>query len=64
MLVLSRKLNEKIVIADDIVVTIVRIDRKQVRVGIEAPGDVTVFREELLANRRDTTAEAEIMVSA
>jgi carbon storage regulator len=52
MLVLSRKLNEKIVIDGGIVVTVVKIDRNQVRLGIEAPGDVSVYREELLSNHR------------
>lgn len=48
MLVLSRKLNEKIVIDGDIVITVVRIDRNQVRIGIEAPGSVPIHRSELL----------------
>lgn len=48
MLVLSRKLNEKIIINGDITVTVVKIDRNQVRIGIEAPGNVPVYREELL----------------
>jgi carbon storage regulator len=48
MLVLSRKLNEKIVIDGNITVTIVKIDRNQVRLGIEAPGHVPVYREEIL----------------
>ena len=48
MLVLSRKLNEKIMIGDGIVLTVVKIDRNQVRIGIEAPGHVPVFREEIL----------------
>ena len=43
MLVLSRKLNEKIVIDGGIVVTVVKIDRNQVRLGIEAPGNVRDF---------------------
>ncbi len=47
MLVLSRKLNEKIVIDGGIVVTVVKIDRNQVRIGIEAPDNVRVFREEI-----------------
>jgi carbon storage regulator len=47
MLVLSRKLNEKIVIDGGIVVTVVKIDRNQVRLGIEAPGDVRIYREEI-----------------
>ena len=48
MLVLSRKLNEKIVIDGNIVVTVVKIDRNQVRIGIEAPGEIPVYREEIL----------------
>ena len=48
MLVLSRKMNEKIMVGDDIIITIVKIDRNQVRIGIEAPGHVPVYREEIL----------------
>jgi carbon storage regulator len=47
MLVLSRKLGEKIIIGNNVVVTVVKIDRNQVRIGIEAPQDVPVFREEI-----------------
>jgi len=52
MLVLSRKLNEKIVIDGGIVVTVVRIDRNQIRLGIEAPAHVSVFREEIAGSAR------------
>jgi carbon storage regulator len=51
MLVLSRKLGEKIVIGDNIVVTVVKIDRNQIRIGIEAPHDVPVYREEIAPQR-------------
>jgi carbon storage regulator len=57
MLVLSRKLNEKIVIDGGIVVTVVKIDRNQVRLGIEAPGHVGVFREEIAGAARRGSAE-------
>lgn len=52
MLVLSRKLGEKIVIGDGIVLTVVKVDRNQVRLGIEAPPDVPVFREEIAPSRK------------
>jgi carbon storage regulator len=48
MLVLSRKLGEKIYIGDNICITVVDIDRGKIRLGIEAPRDVKIFREELL----------------
>jgi carbon storage regulator len=48
MLVLSRKPLERICIGDSVVVTVVRIDGNTVRLGIEAPRDISVFREELL----------------
>ena len=51
MLVLSRKLGEKIVIGDNILVTIVKIDRNQIRIGIEAPHEVPVYREEIAPQR-------------
>jgi carbon storage regulator len=48
MLVLSRKLNETIIIGEDIRITVVGTGGNHVRLGIEAPGDVKVMREELL----------------
>ncbi len=50
MLVLSRKTNQRILIGDDIVITIISSKKDNVRVGIEAPRDVKVFREELCRN--------------
>ena len=47
MLVLSRKLGERIVIGGGIVVTLVKVGPNQARLGIEAPRDVKVYREEL-----------------
>ena len=53
MLVLSRKLGEKIVIGDNICITLVDIDRGKVRVGIEAPREVPIYRAELLPLKND-----------
>lgn len=52
MLVLSRKLGEKIYIADNICITVVDIDRGKIRLGIEAPRDVPIFRKELLTGEK------------
>ena len=65
MLVLSRKVNEKVMIGNDITITIVKIDRNQVRIGIEAPGHVPVYREEILPASwsHDEATEKELVVS-
>jgi len=47
MLVLSRKESEKVLLGDDIVLTIVRLSGDRVRLGIEAPSDMLILREEL-----------------
>jgi carbon storage regulator len=51
MLVLTRKLMEKLFIGDDICVTVVRLEGGQVRLGIEAPREVAVVRAELVPER-------------
>lgn len=47
MLVLSRKKNESIIINDNITVTVIEIRGDKVRLGIEAPKDITVHRREV-----------------
>ncbi len=47
MLVLARKKDESIIIGEDIVVKIVGIEKGVVKLGIEAPSDVTIIRSEL-----------------
>jgi len=48
MLVLSRKPSQSITIGSDIRITIVKVERNQVRIGIEAPRNVTILRDELI----------------
>jgi carbon storage regulator len=63
MLVLSRKLGEKICIGQNIYLTVVDIERGKVRLGIEAPRDVPIYRQELLLNQdhpAPTPAPAEL----
>jgi carbon storage regulator len=47
MLILSRKTNEKIMIGDDISISIIEIRGDQVRIGVDAPKSVKVFRQEV-----------------
>jgi len=58
MLVLSRKLNETIVIGDNVRVTLLGIDGDKIKLGVDAPRDIKVFREELLEATRDTNVQA------
>ncbi|WP_435922722.1 carbon storage regulator CsrA [Paenibacillus sp. DYY-L-2] len=47
MLILSRNKGQKIMINQDIVISVVDISGDQVKIGIEAPGNVTIYREEI-----------------
>ncbi|MBT6641758.1 MAG: carbon storage regulator, partial [Planctomycetaceae bacterium] len=47
MLVLSRKQNERIRVGESVVVTVVRVNGGKVRIGIEAPSEMRVLRDEL-----------------
>ena len=60
MLVLSRKQTERIKLGDSIVVTVVRVSGDKVRLGIEAPPDIVVLRDELdpKENRKPQRAAA------
>jgi carbon storage regulator len=58
MLVLTRKLNQAIMIGDDVKLVVVAIDRDQVRIGIEAPRSVSVHRAEVYEEIARTAAEA------
>lgn len=61
MLVLTRRINERIVIGENIVVTVLEVHGDQVRLGIDAPREIKVFREEVLTRdqgpTRDLTAD-------
>jgi carbon storage regulator len=68
LLILTRKVGESIAIGDDIQVSVVEIKGTQVKLGIRAPKDVTVHREEIYLkiqeeNRRAAQVSKEALVS-
>ena len=54
MLILTRRINESLVIGDDVTVTILGVKGNHIRIGVDAPRDVSVHREEL-AHKDDKT---------
>jgi carbon storage regulator len=59
MLVLTRKLGEKIRIGDQITVSIVELDGRHVKLGIEAPREVAVHREEVYQRIQEENKNAQ-----
>lgn len=47
MLILSRRVGETLMIGDDVKITILKVSGNQIRIGVEAPKDVSVHREEV-----------------
>jgi carbon storage regulator len=58
MLVLSRRVGERLVIGDDIVITVIDVRSDGVRIGIEAPRDVRINRAEVLEAVKQANVEA------
>lgn len=58
MLVITRRLNESILIGDNIRIVILGIDGDRIKIGIEAPASLKILRAELLAEVRDVNREA------
>ena len=62
MLILTRRVGESIVIGDDIVVTVVEAGRDHIRIGISAPRDVAVHRQEVYAEiQRENEAARDLV---
>ena len=58
MLALSRKANESIMIGNDIEITVLEVKGEQVKIGINAPKSVPVYREEVYAQIKEANKEA------
>jgi len=59
MLILTRKTNERIFIGDDIVLVVLGMENNRVKLGLEAPSDVTILREEIVANAKQDQSDNE-----
>ena len=62
MLVLTRKLSQQIMVGRDIRITVVKVERNQVRLGIDAPQGVAILREELVERRAERPGGAGAVV--
>lgn len=58
MLIITRREGEKLMIGDDVVITVVEVNGSTIRLGIEAPRALPVYREELWAAVRDENRAA------
>lgn len=61
MLILSRKTDQSIKIGDDITITIIEIRGDQVKIGVEAPKNVKVFRQEVFNAIKSENAAASVV---
>jgi len=60
MLILTRRINESLVIGDDVTVTILGVKGNQVRIWVDAPRDVSVHREELAHKDGETSTSRSV----
>jgi carbon storage regulator len=58
MVVLSRKLGEKVIIGDDITITVVQVNGNHVQIGIDAPDKVCIQRAEILRKPDEEPADS------
>jgi len=64
MLILTRREGESVLIGDDVTITVLRVKGNQVRLGVNAPKEVSVQREEISERVRTEVAEATSATSA
>ena len=59
MLILTRRVGESLMIGDDVTITVLGVKGNQVRIGVKAPKEVAVHREEILNRIEGASAEKE-----
>ena len=60
MLILTRRVGESLIIGDEVTITVLGIKGNQVRIGVKAPKEVAVHREEILDRMAEITSKCEI----
>lgn len=60
MLVLTRKPSEQIVIGSDVIITVLKVEGNKVRIGIEAPQDVSIRRDELTKKQKPAVSYCDV----
>ena len=63
MLILTRRVGETVVIGDDVTVTVLGVKGNQVRLGVNAPREVAVHREEIYERIKRERSDAEVAVA-
>ena len=58
MLILTRRVNETLMIGDDVTITVLEIRGNQVRLGVKAPKNISVHREEVYQKINSSSAES------
>ncbi len=59
MLIISRRCGESFIIGDDVKITVLSVKGNQIRIGIDAPKETTILREEVLDRRISSTSPEE-----
>ncbi|MFV0423623.1 carbon storage regulator CsrA [Oleidesulfovibrio sp.] len=58
MLILTRRPGESLYLGDNIKITVLSVQGKQIKIGLDVPGDMTVYREEVYMRVRDQNRQA------
>ena len=64
MLVLTRKVEERIRIGDDIIIRVIELNKGNVRLGIEAPGHVSIYRQEVYERIQEQNLQSSLGASS
>lgn len=64
MLVLTRKTNQSVMIGDDVEVTVLAVMGDKVRLGIQAPREIPVFRDEIYLEMQESNADSDLATAS